>query len=366
MSISQLISLVSGAALFLFGMTLMGDGLKRVSGSRLEPILFRLSGTQLRGIALGAGVTAVIQSSCATSVMAVGFVNSRLMTVRQAICVILGAILGTSVTGWVICLSYLDGTDGLRSLLSTATLTGVVAVAGVVLRMFSNRPLRRNLGDILMGFAILMFGMSTMSGSVSGLGDQPWFRALLTSVSSPLLGILAGALFAALLQSASAAVGILQALSVTGAMTLGAGLPLLMGVTIGASVPVLLSALGAETDGKRTALSYLIISLTGVMVCASLFYITEAVFRGSFLAGLTGRVLDPVSIALVNSLFRLVLVCILAPFTDALEALAALLIPRRRVPEDDPALCLERCIVQSYSHSTSFSQTQRSRPPKHK
>ena len=342
MSISQLISLFSGVALFLFGMTLMGDGLKRVSGNKLEPILFRLSGTQMRGILLGTGVTAVIQSSCATSVMAVGFVNSKLMSVRQAISVILGAILGTSITGWVICLSYLEGTTGLRSLLSTSTLTGVIAVMGVVFRMFSKRPLYRNLGDILMGFAILMFGVSTMSSSVSSLGQQPWFQSMLTSFSSPLLGILVGALFTALLQSASAAVGIIQALSVTGAMTLGSAFPLLMGVTIGASAPVLLSALGASTDGKRTALSYLIISFLGVMVCASLFYITEAVFRGSFMAGLTQQIMDPVSIALVNSIFRLAMLCVLAPFTDLLEAVAALLIPERRVTvEEDPTLRLE-------------------------
>ena len=338
MGISQIIGLITGVALFLFGMSTMGDGLKRVSGSRLEPILFRLSGTQMKGILLGAGVTAVIQSSCATSVMAVGFVNSGMMKVRQAISVILGAILGTSITGWVICLSYIQGASGLSGILSTATLTGVIAVAGIVLKMFSKQQVHHHIGDIMMGFAILMTGMSTMSGAVGGLGDQPWFRSALTSMTLPMLGILVGAAFTAILQSASAAVGIIQALSVTGAMTLGAALPLLMGVTIGASLPVLLSALGASTDGKRTALSYLVASVMGTMVCASLFYIAEAIFHFPFLS----RIMDPFSLALVNTVFRLVMLCLLAPFTDVLEAVVSLMAPERKATvEEDPTLRLE-------------------------
>ena len=170
MSITEVISLLSGVALFLFGMTLMGDGLKRVAGNKLELVLYRLSNTTLKGVLLGTGVTAVIQSSCATSVMVVGFVNSGMMKVRQAISVILGAILGTSITGWVISLSYIEGSSGVLSLLSTTTLTGLVAVVGIFLRVFSKKQLHHHIGDILMGFAVLMFGMSTMSGSVSGLG----------------------------------------------------------------------------------------------------------------------------------------------------------------------------------------------------
>ena len=336
MGISEIISLLSGVALFLFGMTLMGDGLKRVSGNKLEPILFRLSGTPLRGIALGAGVTAVIQSSSATSVMVVGFVNSGMMKVRQAISVILGAILGTSITGWVICLSYIDGTSGLSSLLSTATLTGVIAVAGIILRMFSKNQTHHHIRDIMLGFAVLMFGMSSMSGAVSSLGQQPWFTQLLTTMTHPMLGILVGLAFSAVLQSASAAVGIVQALSVTGAMTLGSALPLLMGIAIGASVPVLLSALGADTDGKRTAVSYLVASFMGVMVCASLFYIGDAMFRFPFLA----NVMDPFSLALTNTILRLAILCLLAPFTDVLEAVAALFVPKKQT-EADPALRLE-------------------------
>ena len=336
MSVSDIISLLSGVALFLFGMSLMGDGLKHVSGNKLEPILFKLSSTPLKGILLGTGVTAVIQSSSATSVMVVGFVNSGMMKIRQAIYVILGAILGTSITGWVICLSYINGPSGISSLLSTSTLTGIVAVAGIILRMFSKNQTHHHVGDIMMGFAILMFGMSLMSGSVKGLGEQEWFTSTLTSLNNPILGIIIGLAFCALLQSASAAVGIVQALSITGAITLSSALPLLMGIAIGASFPVLLSSIGARTDGRRTAFSYLAANFMGVMVFASIFYILDAVFSFDFMA----RVMDPFSIALVNTIFRLIMLLLLAPFTDVLEALVKSLIPDKK-KAGDPTVSLE-------------------------
>ena len=341
MSVSEIISLLSGVAMFLFGMTLMGDGLKRVAGSKLELVLYRLSNTTLKGVLLGTGVTAVIQSSCATSVMVVGFVNSGMMKVRQAISVIIGAILGTSITGWVISLSYIEGSSGVLSLLSTATLTGIVAVVGIILRVFSKKQVHHHIGDILMGFAVLMFGMSTMSKSVSGLGQQPWFTGLLTSLSNPLLGILAGAAFTAILQSASAAVGIVQALSVTGAMTFEAALPLLMGIAIGASLPVLLSALGASTDGKRTAMVYLVAEVISVIACAAIFYVANAIFRFSF----TSKVMDPFSIALVNTILRLAMTLLLIPFTDLLEALVSFLVPNKPEPADELFVRLEERFV---------------------
>ena len=322
MGISEIISLLSGIALFLFGMGLMGDGLKKVAGSRLELVLYRLSNTPLKGVLLGTGVTAVIQSSCATSVMVVGFVNAGMMKLRQAVGVILGAILGTSVTGWVISLSYIEGGSGIGQLLSTANLTGLAAVCGILLRMFSKKPALQHVGDILMGFAVLMFGMSTMSGAVSGLGKEEWFVGTLQSLSNPLLGILVGTAFTALLQSASAAVGIVQALSVTGAMSFEAALPLLMGVAIGASFPVLLSALGAKADGKRTALVYLVSEVVSVLICAALFYLGNIIFHFSFM----DTIMNPFSLALVNSILRLVMVLLLLPFTDALEALVRLLV----------------------------------------
>ena len=337
MDISDIISLFSGIALFLFGMTLMGDGLKRVAGSKLELVLYRLSSTTLRGVLLGTGVTGVIQSSCATSVMVVGFVNANMMKRRQAIGVILGAILGTSVTGWVISLSYLEGSGGWQQLLSTETLTGLVAVTGVVLRVFSKNQTKHHIGDILMGFAVLMFGMHTMSEAVSGLKEQPWFTKVLSTLANPLLGILVGAAFTAILQSASAAVGIVQALSASGVMPLDTALPLLMGVAIGASFPVLLSALGANTDGKRTAWVYLVASTIGVLVCASLFYLADTIFRFAFLQ----TIMNPFSLALVNTFLRFAIVLLLLPFIDALDALVCMIVREKKTDGEDPAMRLE-------------------------
>ena len=337
MDISHVISLCSGIALFLFGMTLMGDGLKRVAGNQLELVLYRLSSTTFRGMLLGTGVTAVIQSSCATSVMVVGFVNADMMKLAQAIGVILGAILGTSITGWIISLSYIEGSSGVLSLFSTATLTGIVAIIGVFLRVFSKKKEQRHIGDILMGFTVLMYGMSIMSGAVSGLGEQPWFTGTLASLSNPVLGILVGTVFTAILQSASAAVGIVQALSVTGAMSFEAALPLLMGVAIGAAFPVLLSALGANADGKRTAAVYLVAGIVSVMVCAALFYLADAIFRFTFLQ----TVMNPFSLALVNTILRFAMVLLLLPFTDVLEALVCLLVRDKQAEADQLTVRLE-------------------------
>ena len=228
MGISNIITLFGGVALFLFGMSLMGEGLKKVAGSKLELLLYKLSSTPLKGLLLGAGVTAIIQSSSATSVMVVGFVNSGMMKVRQAMSVIMGAIVGTSITGWIICLSYMGGSSGLVSLLSTSSISAIVAVIGIVLRMFSKKQAKRHVGDILLGFAVLMFGMQAMSGAVAPLKDSPAFIRFMTAFSNPLLGILVGAAFTAVLQSASAAVGILQALSVTGAIRFVEAFPLLL------------------------------------------------------------------------------------------------------------------------------------------
>ena len=251
MSISNVLALFSGVALFLYGMTLMGDGLKKVAGNSLEVILYKLSSNPLKGIALGAGVTAVIQSSSATSVMVVGFVNSKMMKVKQAIGIIMGAIIGTSITGWIVSLSSIEGPSGILELLSTDSLTAIIAIIGIYLRMFCKHTRQKQIGDIMMGFAVLMFGMKAMSSSVSGLRNSEVFINMLTNFSNPLIGILVGALFTAVIQSASAAVGILQALSATGAITFEVAFPMLMGIAVGASLPVLLSALSAGRCSGR-------------------------------------------------------------------------------------------------------------------
>lgn len=355
MGISNVLELLGGVALFLFGMALMGDSLKKVAGNKLELILFRLSSTPLKGILLGTGVTAVIQSSSATSVMVVGFVNSGMMKVRQAIGIVMGAIIGTSITGWIICLSDIGGSgaSGWVELLSTDTLTAVIAVIGIVLRMFSSDTSKKHVGEIMLGFAVLMFGMKAMSGSVYGLRSSETFIGMLTTFSNPLLGIALGIVFTSLIQSASAAVGILQALAVTGAIRFDIALPIIMGIAIGAAVPVLLSALGASADGKRTALSYLMVDTIGVIIFSAVFYTANAIFDFAFM----NTIMTTVSIALMNTVFRFIIVALLAPFIPMLEKVCKLIIKDK--PEDaavledfdrleerflsHPALAVEQC-----------------------
>lgn len=336
----SILLLLGGVALFLFGLKLMGDGLKSVAGNKLELVLYRLSNTSLKGVLLGTGVTAIIQSSCATSVMAVGFVNSGMMKLRQSVSVILGAILGTSITGWIICLNYIDPGSGLSSVFSSTSITCVVAVAGIILCSFVKTPHSKHIGTILMGFAVLMFGMSTMSDAVSSLGEQESFRRMLVSLENPILGVLAGVVFTAVLQSASSAVGIIQALSVSGTITIGTSLPLLMGVAIGASTPVLLSAIGSSANGKRAALIYPITTTLSVMVCASLFYVSNAIFHFPFL----DVTADPFIIAAVNSALRFVMVLILFPFTDVIEALVTSIV-KDKVKADSDSPVLEEIFI---------------------
>ena len=325
MNISDIVILLGGVAMFLFGMSLMGDGLKRVAGNQLELILYRLSNTPLKGILLGTGVTAVIQSSSATSVMVVGFVNSGMMRLRQAISIIMGAVVGTSITGWIICLSAVggDGASAALQLLSTEGLSAIIAIAGILLRMASKKKSTQHVGDILMGFAVLMYGMKIMSGSVSGLRDDPAFISFLTNFSNPLLGILAGFVFTAILQSASASVGILQALSSTGRITFDTALPIILGIAIGASVPVLISGAGSSREGKRAAFSYLIIEIARVILFSAVFYGLNAFLHFSFM----NTVMNMFSIALLNTLFRVSTILVLAPCISLFEKLMIRLIP---------------------------------------
>jgi len=342
-------------ALFLFGMYLMGDGLKRVAGNRLEIVLYRLTSTPLKGVLLGTGVTAVIQSSSATSVMVVGFVNSGMMKVRQAIGIVMGAILGTSVTGWILCLSDIGGgsASGWVQIFSTATLTGIIAVVGIILQMFTKNQTKQHVGGIMLGFAVLMFGMQAMSSAVAPLKESAAFIGLITTFSNPLVGILAGILVTSVIQSSSAAVGILQALAITGAIDFSVAYPLILGIAIGAAVPVLLSAVGATTDGKRTAFIYLLVDVLGVLIWGSIFYIVNAAVGGFSFMSLT---MTTVSVAFVNTLFRFVTVLVLTPFIGKLEKLVDLFIKdkpdARRETEDfnrleelfvdHPALAIEQ------------------------
>lgn len=354
MSISNVLALFSGVALFLYGMTLMGDGLKKVAGNSLEVILYKLSSNPLKGIALGAGVTAVIQSSSATSVMVVGFVNSKMMKVKQAIGIIMGAIIGTSITGWIVSLSSIEGSNGILELLSTDSLTAIIAIIGIYLRMFCKHTRQKQIGDIMMGFAVLMFGMKAMSSSVSGLRNSEVFINMLTNFSNPLIGILVGALFTAVIQSASAAVGILQALSATGAITFEVAFPMLMGIAVGASLPVLLSALGASSDGKRSAFAYLLVDVLGAVIIGVLFYSLNMFMHFSFVE----MSLNTVSIALLNTVYRVIMVLMLAPCIGLIEKICRIIVKddeeEEELYEEDrleerfiahPALAIEQCRI---------------------
>ena len=310
MNISNLIGLLSGLALFLYGISLMGDGLSKVAGDRLQKILYQVTGNPVKGILLGIGVTALMQSSSATSVMVIGFVNSGLMQFSEAVSIILGSIVGTSITGWIACLASLSPGEGVPVVFSSAFLTGALAIVGILLFKFSKKPLRNHIGAILLGLAVLLFGMNAMSAAVMPLGDNAQFQALLDRFANPLLGLPAGIVFTALIQSSAGAVGLLQALSMSGGLTFAETFPMILGIAIGGAIPVLLGTKGASLNARRTALVYLIIA-------------ANAVHPFSFME----MKMNPVTVAALNTVFRIVTVAVLTPAIDLLGKLACRIIP---------------------------------------
>lgn len=333
MGITSILALLSGVALFLFGMSLMGDGLKKAAGEKLELILYKLTSTPIKGVLLGAAVTAVIQSSSATTVMVVGFVNSGMMKVAQAIGIIMGANIGTSITGWILCLSYIEGSGGIAQLLSTATISAVVSIIGILFKTVSKKSTYKNVGDIMLGFSILMVGMQGMSEAVSPLKENDHFVNMLTMFSNPIMGILVGILFTAVLQSASASIGILQALSVTGAISFATAFPITMGIGVGAACPVLLSSIGTNKNGKRTALIYLMNDLFGMLFWSITFYLVHAIVHFEFL----DLTMTPITIAMLNTVFRLATVVILFPFIKWIERLVFALVKDSAEDREDQA-----------------------------
>lgn len=320
--VSMIIPLLCGVALFLFGMSLMGDGLKSVAGNKLETFLYKMTNTPVKGILLGTGVTSVIQSSSATTVMVIGFVNSGMMTLVQAIAITLGANIGTSITGWVLCLSYVEGSSGIAKLLSSSTISAAAAVIGILCRMLAKKSAYKHLGHILLGFAVLMVGMNMMSSAVSPLKDSDAFKNILGMFSNPFLGMLLGIVMTAVLQSASASVGVMQALSVTGALNFAEAFPMILGIGVGAACPVMLSAIGANKNGKRTALAYLLENVFGLVFWGVGFYALNAIFTFTFME----MEVDPVRIALINTVCRAVSAILLLPLTKAMQKLLMRLI----------------------------------------
>lgn len=345
------LTLIGGLAFFLYGMHVMGDGLTKLSGGRLERILERLTHNRMKAVLLGAGVTAVIQSSSATTVTVVGFVNSGIMKLEQAFGVIMGANIGTTVTSWLLSLTGIEGGNFFLTLLKPSSFTPVLAIIGIFLIMSSKQEKRKDIGAILIGFSVLMFGMDTMSAAVEPLADVPQFTGILTMFSNPFLGMLVGALLTAIIQSSSASVGILQALCATGSVPFATAIPIIMGQNIGTCVTALLSSVGAGKNAKRAALVHLYFNVIGTAVFMIVFYTLNAFLDFTFMHDAA----NAAGIAVIHSLFNIGATLLLLPFAKGLEKLAMLSIKEgddEKITElarldvrflDTPALALEQC-----------------------
>lgn len=326
MGIENIILFFGGVALFLFGITLMEEGLNEVAGSSMVKHLRRLTSNSFKGMLLGVGVTAVIQSSSATSIMTLEFVNTGIMKFKQAVNIILGSILGTSITGWIVCLSGIEATRGWADLLSTGIITSLVAIVGIILRKSKKSQVKQRAGEILMGFAVLMFGMITITSSVKPFCESEEFLSVMTAFANPALGILAGMVFTALIQSSAVAVGVLQALALTGVLEFSTAFPILLGIAIGGAVPVILSALGANRNGVRIAVVHLLIDVFGAAICGLAFYGLNAAFHFSII----GLTMTTVNVALINTLFRFAVVLVLFPCVGILEKIAYVIVKGNR------------------------------------
>ena len=329
MDFFDVLTLLGGLSLFLFGMNLMGNSLEKCAGSSLKVLLSKLTSRKILGFLTGLGVTAVIQSSSATTVMVVGFVNSGLLSLRQAIGVIMGANVGTTVTAWILSLTGLDGDSFFIRLLEPTSFSPVLALIGVGLTMMAKSERKKDVGMILLGFAVLMFGMDTMSGAVAGLQDVPEFQSIFLMFTNPVLGVLAGAILTAIIQSSSASVGILQALSATGQVTYGAAIPIIMGQNIGTCVTAMISSVGANKNAKRAAVVHLLFNIIGTCVWLSVFYLINAVVHFDFV----GNSIDQLGIAVVHTTFNVLCTALLFPFSGLLEKLACRLVRDDKVPE---------------------------------
>lgn len=349
MTIFNALNLIGGLCLFLFGMNLMGQALERRAGSGLRSLLEKMTQNRLMGLLAGLGVTAVIQSSSATTVMVVGFVNSGLMTLRQSIGVIMGANIGTTVTAWILSLSGIEGSSLLVQMFKPSTFTPILALVGIILYMFCKADKKKDTGMILLGFATLMFGMEAMSSAVSSLRNVPQFREIFLMFSNPILGVLVGAVLTGIIQSSSASVGILQALASTGQVTYGAAIPIIMGQNIGTCVTALLSSIGTNKNARRAALVHLNFNVIGATVGIVLFYVVRAVAAPVLL----GQAASEWGIAVAHSIFNILCTAVLLPMGGLLEKLVLRLVPEGKQPQREaelderllatPALALERC-----------------------
>lgn len=349
MTVFDVLTLIGGLCLFLFGMSVMGDSLERRAGGSLKKILAKLTKNKFTGFLTGLGVTSVIQSSSATTVMVVGFVNSGVMTLRQSISVIMGANIGTTVTAWILSLSGISSDNIVMQLLKPTSFTPILALVGTIFLMFGKTSKKKDTGTILLGFATLMFGMDTMSAAVSGLADVPAFQKMFLMFKNPVLGVVAGTLLTAVIQSSSASVGILQALSATGQVSYGAAVPIIMGQNIGTCITAILSSFGTNKNAKRAAVVHLSFNVIGTIIWLSVFSIVSAVFKPALLNASASYV----GIAVAHSMFNIACTILLLPMSSLLEKLAIRLVPdahkKEKVTELDerllatPPVAIERC-----------------------
>ncbi len=349
MDIFNVLTMLGGLCLFLFGMNIMGQALERSAGNRLQSMLGKLTTNKAAGLLTGIGVTAIIQSSSATTVMVVGFVNSGLMTLKQSINVIMGANIGTTVTAWILSLGGISGDNIVLKLLKPMSFTPVLALLGIALYMFCKSKKKQDIGTILLGFAVLMFGMDIMTGAVSGLADIPQFQELFLLFTNPVLGVLAGAVLTAVIQSSSASVGILQALAVTGKVSYGAAVPIIMGQNIGTCITALLSSFGTNRNAKRAALVHLSFNVIGTTIWLGVFSLVSWLLSPAIL----GEAASMGGIAVAHSVFNVLCTLLLLPMSSLLEKLVCKLVPEPKKPETvtllderllvTPAVALERC-----------------------
>lgn len=318
MDFFSILTLLGGLAMFLYGMQVMGDGLEKLSGGKLEKILENLSSNRLKAVLVGAAVTAVIQSSSATTVMVVGFVNSGIMHLSQAVGFIMGANIGTTITAWILSLAGIESSNFFVKLLNPSSFSPILALIGVIFIVFLHNEKKKDIGNIMVGFAVLMFGMNTMSGAVKPLAQVPEFTNILLKFSNPILGVLAGALLTAVIQSSSASVGILQALCVTGAVQYGTALPIIMGQNIGTCITAMLSSVGATKNAKRAAVVHLYFNIVGTIAFMGVFYLLNTFLHFSFINDVAG----PAGIAVIHSAFNVIATVVLLPFGDILVKMA--------------------------------------------
>lgn len=341
MTIFNVLSLIGGLAMFLFGMNVMGNGLEKVSGGKLESALEKMTNNRIKGVLLGLGVTAIIQSSSAVTVMAVGFVNSGIMQLYQVVGIIMGANIGTTVTAWLLSLTGISSSNLFISFLKPSSFSPILALIGIILLMFCQKSeKKRDIGTIMLGFAVLMFGMETMSTAVAPLKDVPSFTHILTMFSNPILGVLAGAILTAIIQSSSASVGILQALAVTGSISWATAFPIILGQNIGTCITAIISSIGANKNAKRTAVIHLSFNVIGVVLGMVVFYGANAIFKFAFMK----TSVSAADIAVIHSIFNIATTVVLFPFGKQIEKLSKIIIKDSSVKES-PELVEERFLM---------------------